>query len=136
MVRSDALENRARILRAAQLALSDDGATSMNRIAQRAGVGPGTLYRHFPTREALVLAVYQHEVDRLVGTVPDLLTTMAPLDALRHWTTELVTAMRAKHGLGDALSPDAHHAITAQTYGPVITAITELLDAGKCDGTI
>ncbi|MFF4621616.1 TetR/AcrR family transcriptional regulator [Nonomuraea jabiensis] len=136
MVRSDARENRARILEAARQAFAESGDTSMNQIAQRAGVGPGTLYRNFPTREALVLAIYQHEVDQLVNSAPELLATLPPLEALRRWTTDLVSAMRKKHGLGDALSPGAHQAITEQTYGPVIAAITQLLDAGKRDGTI
>jgi AcrR family transcriptional regulator len=136
VVRSDALENRARILAAAREALTADGNTSMNQIAQRAGVGAGTLYRNFPTREALVLAVYQDEVARIIGTVPDLLERMPPLEALRHWTTDLVDAMRRKHGLGDALSPGAHQAISEQSYGPVVAAITEILDAGKKDGSI
>lgn len=136
MVRSDARENRVRILAAAREAFTEDGATSMNQVAQRAGVGAGTLYRNFPTREALVLAVYQDEVERITGAVPKLLAERAPLDALEHWTLDLVEAMRRKHGLGDALSPSAHQTITEQTYGPVIAAITELFDAGKKDGTI
>lgn len=136
MVRSDARENRARILAAAREAFTEDGATSMNQIAQRAGVGAGTLYRNFPTRETLVLTVYQDEVERIIGAVPGLLAEMPPLEALRHWTTGLVEAMRRKHGLGDALSPSAHQAINEQTYEPVIAAITELLDAGKKDGSI
>ena len=136
MVRSDARENRARILDAARQAFAEDGATSMNQVAQRAGVGAGTLYRNVPPRETLVLAVYQLDVDRLVDAVPDLLATLPPLEALRRWTTELVSAMRKKHGLGDALSPAAHQSITEQSYGPVITAITQLLDAGKRDGVI
>ena len=136
MGRSDARENRARILAAAREALAADGSTSMNQIAQRAGVGAGTLYRNFPTRESLVLAVYQDEVARIIGTVPDLLARMPPLEALRHWTIDLVEAMRRKHGLGDALSPGAHQAISEQNYGPVVAAITEFLDAGKKDGSI
>jgi AcrR family transcriptional regulator len=136
VVRSDARENRARILAAAREALAADGSTSMNQIGQRAGVGAGTLYRNFPTRESLVLAVYQDEVARIINTVPDLLAQMPPLEALRHWTTDLVEAMRRKHGLGDALSPGAHQAISEQSYGPVIAAITELLDAGKKDESI
>ncbi len=135
MVRSDARENRARILAAAREAFTEDGSTSMKQVAQRAGVGAGTLYRNFPTREALVLAVYQDEVDRIIGTVPDLLASLPPREALRHWTTDLVEAMRRKHGLGDALSAEAHQTITEQTYHPVITAITKILDAGKADGT-
>jgi AcrR family transcriptional regulator len=136
MVRSDARENRARILAAAREAFAGEGDPSMNQIAQLAGVGPGTLYRNYPNREALVLAIYQEEVDRLIGSVPELLATLPPIEALRRWTTDLVGAMRQKHGLGDALSPGAHKSITEQTYGPVIAAITRLLDAGKADGSI
>lgn len=136
MVRADARENRARILQVARRALAADGATSMNQIAQQAGVGPGTLYRNYPTREALVLAVYQDEVDHLVHAVPELLATMAPLAALRSWTVDLVATMRRKHGLGDALSPGAQRSITEQNYQPVLTAITALLDAGRQDGSI
>lgn len=136
MVRSDARENRARILAAARESFAEDGATSMNQVAQRAGVGAGTLYRNFPTREALVLAVYQEEVDRLIGAVSVLLAEHPPIEALRHWTLDLVEAMRRKHGLGDALSAGAHQAITEKTYGPVIDAITQMLDAGKRDGSI
>ena len=136
MVRSDARENRARILEAAREAFAEDGGTSMNQVAQRAGVGPGTLYRNYPTREALALAVYQLDLDQLVDAVPGLLATLPPRDALRRWTTDLVSAMRTKHGLGDALSPSAHQTITANSYGPVIAAITQLLDAGKRDGAI
>jgi len=136
MVRSDALENRARILETARQALIENSDVSMNQIARRAGVGAGTLYRNFPTREALVMAIYQHEVQRLVDVVPELLGSMPPLEALRCWTTDLVSAMRQKHGFGDALSSAAHQAISEQSYGPVIAAITRLLDAGKRDGII
>jgi AcrR family transcriptional regulator len=136
MVRSDARENRARIVAAARQAFAENGDTSMNQIAQRAGVGAGTLYRNYPNREALVLAVYQLEVDQLTGSVPELLASLPPLEALRRWTTDLVSAMRRKHGLGDALSPGAHRSISEQTYGPVIAAITQLLDAGQRDGTV
>ncbi|MBU2662823.1 TetR/AcrR family transcriptional regulator [Actinoplanes bogorensis] len=136
MVRADARENRARILAAAREAFAEDGDTSMNQIAQRAGVGPGTLYRNYPNRDALVLAINQEEIERLTGSVDQLLAASPPVEALRLWTIDLVAAMRAKNGLGDALSPAAHKAITEQSYGPVIEAITSLLDAGKRDGVI
>lgn len=136
MVRSDARENRERILAAAREAFSEDGSTSMNQVAQRAGVGAGTLYRNFPTREALLLAVYENEVEQLTGNVTGLLAGLPPLEALRRWTTGLVDAMRRKHGLGDALSPAAKQAITEQTYEPVVAAIDRLLEAGKKDGTV
>jgi AcrR family transcriptional regulator len=136
MVRSDARENRERILEAARRALDESADASLNQIARQAGVGPGTLYRHFPTREALVLAVYQLDVDLLVDSAPGLLARMPPLEALRTWTAGLVGYMRMKHGLGDALSPGARQSVTEQTYGPVIAAITLLLTAGIADGTI
>ncbi|MBL7261711.1 TetR/AcrR family transcriptional regulator [Paractinoplanes lichenicola] len=136
MVRSDARENRARILAAAREAFTEDGDTSMNQIAQRAGVGPGTLYRNYPNREALILDIYQEEIDKLADTVTALLEAQTPLEALRLWTLDLVDAMRKKHGLGGALSATAHASITERSYGPVITAITHLLDAGKQNNTI
>ena len=136
MVRSDARENRVRILAAAREAFAEDGDTSMNQIAQRAGVGPGTLYRNYPNREALILDIYQDEIDKLAGSVTALLETQPPLEALRLWTIDLVGAMRKKHGLGGALSAGAHKSITERSYGPVIEAITRLLDAGQADGSI
>jgi AcrR family transcriptional regulator len=136
MVRADARENRARILTAARAAFAENGDASMNQIAQRAGVGPGTLYRNYASREALILDLYQDEVGLLTGSVPGLLAAHAPREALRRWTTDLVDAMRTKHALGAALSPDAHRSITAQTYRPVLAAITQLLDAGKRDGSL
>jgi AcrR family transcriptional regulator len=136
MVRSDARENRARILAAAREAFAEDGDTSMNQIAQRAGVGPGTLYRNYPNREALILDIYQDEIDGLAGAVAGLLEAHPPVEALRVWTIDLVGAMRKKHGLGGALSAGVHKAVTERSYGPVIASITRLLDAGKADGTI
>ncbi|GAA0580130.1 TetR/AcrR family transcriptional regulator [Paractinoplanes ferrugineus] len=136
MVRADARENRARILAAAREAFAEDDDTSMNQVAQRAGVGPGTLYRNYPSREALILDLYQDEVGQLVGSVAGLLEANPPVEALRRWTTDLVAGMRKKHALGAALSPDAHKTITERTYAPVLAAITALLDAGKRDGSI
>jgi AcrR family transcriptional regulator len=136
MVRADARENRARILAAAREAFAEDDNTSMNQVAQRAGVGPGTLYRNYPSREALILDIYQEEVVRLAGSVSELLAKYPAAEALRRWTIDLVSGMRRKHALGAALSPDTHRSISEQTYHPVIGAITELLDAGKRDGSI
>lgn len=136
MVRSDARENRARILEVARRAFAESADTSLNRIAQLANVGPGTLYRHYPTREALVLAVYQLDIEKLVDSVGAQLAEKPPLEALRNWITELVASMRVKHGLGDALSPSARQSVTEQSYDPVIAAISQILDAGKDDGSI
>jgi AcrR family transcriptional regulator len=136
MVRADARENRDRVLAVARRAFSESADISMNQIAQQAGVGPGTLYRNFPNREALILAIYEDEVARLVETVPSLLEAHPPIEALRVWTIDLVAAMRKKHGLGDALSQAAHQSAARNTYGPVLSAITDLFDAGKRDNTI
>ena len=72
-MRSDAEQNRARILEAARTALAESADASLNSIAKLAGVGPGTLYRHFPNREALMLAVYREDVRQLVEAAPALL---------------------------------------------------------------
>lgn len=135
-LRADAAKNRDHILAVAHDALAESGETSLNVIAKRAGVGAGTLYRHFPTREALILAVYQHDVERLVASVPDLLRAHPSLDALRAWFETLADYIRVKHGLGEAMhTAGVQDAINA-TYAPVIGAIGELLTACEADGAI
>jgi AcrR family transcriptional regulator len=134
--RADARENRARILGVAAAALARDPDVSLNAVAKLAAVGPGTLYRHFPTREALVLAVYRAEVHRLAEYAPALLRTEPPLTALRTWFAELARYIRLKRGLGEALTAALHQEATADTYGPVIDAIRALLAAGVADGSI
>lgn len=134
--RSDALRNRDRILSVAYEALSDDPDVSLNTIAKLAGVGPGTLYRHFPTREDLILALYQHEVQAVVDSVPQVLAEREPLDALRVWFLRLAEYVRLKHGLGEAL-----HTVTAQnvindTYAPVTAAVGQLLIAAEQAGQV
>lgn len=134
--RTDAVRNRARILEAAYPAFSADPDVSLNTIAKLAGVGAGTLYRHFPSREDLVLAVYAREVDALVDSVGQLLRDQYPLEALRTWIRRLAAQARLKHGLGEALtSAHAKAAIEAQ-FGPVIGAIRRLLDAAIEAGEI
>lgn len=108
----------------------------MNEIAKRAGVGAGTLYRHFPTREALILAVYRHDVQRLVSSVPRLLRAHPPLDALRAWFLKLAEYVRVKHGLGEALDSAAAEDVVSQTYAPLVAAAGELLDACAADGSL
>ncbi|MEK6398826.1 MAG: TetR/AcrR family transcriptional regulator [Terriglobus sp.] len=85
-VRADALRNRERILDVAKDVFTRDGASaSLDEIARVAGVGPGTLYRHFPTREALIEAVYHNEVEKLAAAADTFAETMTPLEALRAW---------------------------------------------------
>jgi AcrR family transcriptional regulator len=135
-LRSDAQRNREHILRIAHDALAESGATSLNEIAKRAGVGPGTLYRHFPTREALILAVYQHDLERLVDSVPHVLAANAPLDAFRRWFRTLADYVRVKRGLGEALYSAAVQDVINKTYGPVVAAVGQLVDACIADGSM
>jgi len=134
--RSDAQQNREHILRIAHEAFAESGATSLNTIAKRAGIGAGTLYRHFPTREALILAVYQHDVQRLVDSVPAVLASSAPLDAFRLWFTTLADYVRVKHGLGEALHTAAIQEAISETYKPVVTAVGQLIDACVAGGSM
>jgi AcrR family transcriptional regulator len=84
--RADAQQNRERILQAAHQAFVEHGAAvAMDDIARLAAVGSGTLYRHFPTRELLIEAVYKDEVEKLIEAGQHFLTTSAPVDALRSW---------------------------------------------------
>jgi AcrR family transcriptional regulator len=134
--RSDALKNREAILQVAHDALAESPDASLNSIAKRAGVGAGTLYRHFPTREALILAVYRHDIDRLVASVPDVLAAHAPLDALRHWFLTLAAYVRVKHGLGDALNTAPAQAVVSETSVVVTAAVGQLLAACERAGEV
>ncbi|MEW2544903.1 TetR/AcrR family transcriptional regulator [Streptomyces sp. NPDC047002] len=134
--RSDALKNRQVILEVAHDALAESPDASLNSIAKRAGVGPGTLYRHFPTREALMLEVYRHDVERLVASVPGVLAAHAPLDALRRWFTTLADYVRIKHGLGEALHSAAAQEVVSASWPPVAAAVGELLDACVRSGEV
>src|SRR6267378_512053 len=126
-MRADALRNRERILAVAYAAFADDPRVSLNAIAKLAGVGAGTLYRHFPTREDLILAVYRQEVQSLVEAVHDILDAYPPLEALRVWFLRLAGLVRVKHGLGDALQTAAAQDVVNETYAPVTGAIGVLL---------
>jgi AcrR family transcriptional regulator len=135
-VRADARQNRARIIEVAREALTAAGDASLNSIAKKAGVGPGTLYRHFPTREALIVAVYRHEVERLAAYAPELLAEHPPLEALRLWFDRLAYYGRIKHGLSDVLHALTDDGLVGETYGPIIGAVTTLLRACEDDGSI
>jgi AcrR family transcriptional regulator len=127
--RMDAVKNRERILDVARVAFAEDGAVSLNAIAKQAGVGPGTLYRHFPTREALILAVYRSEVTRVADDVARLLAEHPPLEAFRIWFRTLASYVRLKHGLGEALHTAAVQDVVNDAYAPVIAAVGTLLRA-------
>src|SRR5271163_2029433 len=103
-LRADAQRNRERLLEAAVRAFSAEGPdVTLDAIAKEAGVGIGTLYRHFPTREALVEAAYRNELGRLCDAADELLATMAADQALRTWMDRFVDYMTTKRGMADAL---------------------------------
>lgn len=134
--RKAAAHNRAAILDAAHELLAESAAASMNEIAKRAGVGAGTLYRHFPAREDLILAVYRHDVRKLVDSVDKLLAAQPPLAAFTAWFEKLAAYIRVKHGLGEALHSAAIRNAIDETYAPVIAAVTKLLDACVADNSV
>jgi AcrR family transcriptional regulator len=135
-LRADAQLNRDRILEVARHALAASSDASLNSIAKKAGVGPGTLYRHFPNREGLVLAVYRHEVQQLADLAPQLLEEHPPLVALRLWFDRLAYYGKIKHSLADVLHAATSDGLVGETYGPVIGAITLLLHACEEAGTL
>jgi AcrR family transcriptional regulator len=103
--RTDAQRNRGRILDVAKEAFTRFGANaSLDEIAKQAGVGAGTLYRHFPTRDALIEAVYRSEVEKLAAAERKFTETMPPIDALRTWMLLFVDHIAAKQIIAPALN--------------------------------
>ncbi|HEY1730584.1 MAG TPA: TetR/AcrR family transcriptional regulator [Terriglobales bacterium] len=103
--RADAQRNRDRILEIAKEAFTRSGANiSLDDVAKQAGVGPGTLYRHFPTRDALLEAVYRTEVEKLAAAEAKFAATMPPLEALRAWMLLFVDYIAAKQIIAPALN--------------------------------
>jgi AcrR family transcriptional regulator len=103
--RRDAQLNRERILEVAKAAFTRHGAeASLDEVAKKAGVGAGTLYRHFPTRDALIEAVYRNEVAKLAAARGEFATAMSPIEALRAWMLLLVDYIAAKHIIAPALN--------------------------------
>lgn len=136
--RADTRRNHERILAAALEALTTSGEVSFNAIAKRAGVGVGTVYRHFPTSEALVLAVYRREVQHLVDVVPALLETYTPEQAFRAWTSHLARYMMTKRGLAAALrsATPSQEELFAKAYETMISAVSALLEANVRAGSV
>jgi AcrR family transcriptional regulator len=138
-MRADARLNRERILSAAYEAFGEDPDVSLNAIGKLAGVGAGTLYRHFPTREDLILAVYMQELQSVVDSVHDLLAQYPPREALRTWLLRLADFARVKHGLGEALQTAAGNAgkdVDDESDTPVTEAVAELLRACEEAGEV
>jgi AcrR family transcriptional regulator len=138
-LRADAQRNRDKILAAAVRVFTAEGLDAhFERIAREAGVGTGTLYRNFATREALIEAAYRNEVARLCDAVPGLLATMPPREALRAWMGRFIDYATAKLGMADALravvasgtNPYAH------SHEMIQAALSSLMDAGTTAGAI
>ncbi|MGJ5756035.1 TetR family transcriptional regulator [Streptomyces puniciscabiei] len=138
--RSDARRNEETLLEAATAAFVDSGVEAPVRdIATRAGVGVGTIYRHFPTRADLVIAVYRHQVEGLAEAGPALLkTTTTAHAALGRWIDLFVDFLVTKHGLAAVLKPDSTGFDALHTYflDRLVPVCSELLQAAAATGEI
>ena len=137
--RADAERNRARLLDAARAAFaSGQDTVTLDQIAKDAGVGIGTLYRHFPTREALVEALYRKELGDLCASAGDLLKTRSPDAALRAWMSRFADYVAAKREMADAIrAVFASGTVTvSQAREELAEAVRAILDAGAADGTL
>ena len=138
-LRADAIRNRESVLTAAtRVFATSDAEPSMREIARLAGVGVATLYRHFPTREALVDAVYQDQVARLTTGARDLLQTHPPARALRLWMDLFADWIATKHGMTNTLLAmiDTGEISLAHSRNEILSAVDALLDAGVESGEI
>ncbi len=137
--RADAVRNRDLLITSAAAAFAARGAdVSLEDIARSAGVGIGTLYRHFPTRDSLVEAVYRHEIDVLCQRADQLLETMPPDQALAEWMQLFVRHVATKRGMLSLLKPllSTNPNFSDQTRGRATAAATKLLEAGVAAGTV
>jgi AcrR family transcriptional regulator len=137
--RVDAVRNRERVLEAAKAVFSQGGSeASLEAVAKHAGVGIGTLYRHFPAREALYDAVYRREVDQLVGLAEDLAAEAPPVEALRRWMRANVEFIATKKGMAAALAMAAHGSsdLTAYSIDRLTRAVGDLLRRAVAAGEI
>ena len=137
--RADAQRNRERILEIAKQAFTRSGAdTSLDDIAKQAGVGPGTLYRHFPTREELLKAVYRNELENLATAGEKFAETLPPVEALRAWLLLFVDAVAAKQIIAPALNTlvGDHKKVFEASYAQVHEAIRRLVKRAVKSGDI
>ncbi|RIY02529.1 TetR/AcrR family transcriptional regulator [Aureimonas flava] len=137
--RADSARNRERLLvAAAEVFRAGDGRASLEAVARRAGVGIGTLYRHFPTREALFEAVYRREVEQLVRLAETLAVSEPPLPALRLWLREEVRLVATKRGMlaALALAVDSGSELYAFSFRNLSHAVGTLLDRCVAAGDV
>lgn len=136
--RADALANRQKVLEAAHFQFAQDGPqASLNEVARRAGVGVATLYRHFPTRDSLVAAVYASELEALGESVDEYLATLTPDEALDAWGARFLEYATTKRGLGEALKAIRERGdMTVDPRAVLLASLDKLLIAGREAGTI
>jgi AcrR family transcriptional regulator len=138
-MRADAQRNRDKVLAAATEAFAEEGGNvALETIAARAGVGIGTLYRHFPNRDALVAAAYRHEVNELCATAQGFLESRRADEALRAWAERFADYIATKRAMGNALraAASSDSPLFAETREQILGALHLLLDAGARDGTL
>ncbi|AAS06597.1 TetR family transcriptional regulator [Mycobacterium avium subsp. paratuberculosis 10-4404] len=137
--RSDARRNRQRLLEAATAAFTAHGASvSLESIARDAGVGIGTLYRHFPNREALVEAVYRAELAEVAAAAAQLLQRHPPKTALRRWMDRYANFVATKRGMAESLQAifESGALVPSQTRDSIVGAVETLLRAGADDASL
>ncbi|MGW0086306.1 TetR/AcrR family transcriptional regulator [Streptomyces sp. NPDC003393] len=137
-LRADAQRNEDRLLKAAAEAFAREGTdASVKEIARAAGVGVGTLYRRFPSKELLIEAAYRQEVRLLCEAAPQLSADRPAGEALRTWMERFIDFMAAKHGMADALrvvlTDDGER---LQTRADLVEAVRHLLAAGQGEGVV
>jgi AcrR family transcriptional regulator len=138
-LRADAARNREKLLSAAAEAFADCGTSaSLESIAKCAGVGIGTLYRHFPTRDALVEAAYRNEVAQLSAAAGELLDEHPADVALAEWMKRFLAYVATKRGMADALESVVASGtdVYAESREQLVVAVTQLVQAGVASGSL
>ncbi|WP_432943312.1 TetR/AcrR family transcriptional regulator [Kribbella sp. CA-253562] len=135
-MRSDASRSRTAILEAARELIAEPGELKLSAVAKKAGVGQGTLYRHFATRDELVAALYTGEIDELVAEANRLLEHHAPVAALERWLGRLAAYAQVKRGVIEAVDSSVWAEISAQTHAKLGQALGALLAAGADAGVL
>ena len=134
--RSDAQLNRQRILQAARELVREPGELKLHAVAKACGIGQGTLYRHFPTREDLLVEVYRQEVDELVAAAEQLVQRREPMDALAAWFDRVAAYARVKRDVFAAVEAATWRDLAAHSLGPIGDAVDLLLAAGRATGSV
>lgn len=134
--RTDARLNRERLVTTAQEVFAEVGpGASLNEIARRAGVGPGTLYRHFPNRPALLTAVLRDRIESLCGRAETLLSSESADDALAHWLHAFLAHARVNQGMGSAVMIEEPDALGLDCHQLILDAAASLLTRAQQRGT-